>query len=174
MAIEEVRWDPWKQGQINLLYSERWTSTIIIQDLRIFSQNVWKNSFIINTILKTQIQFDIIFIQELPWSEIHIILSSLNCEGEALIGTTHHPNWLLFAKTPSDRSDSSKVIIYINIHLSSFCFSLCNDIINYRDILLISFLNNHICYFIMNIYSDSSYMALNYLKNTVMIDASWM
>ena len=39
---------------------------MIIQDLRIFLQNVQKNLFIVNTILKTQIQFDIIFIQEPP------------------------------------------------------------------------------------------------------------
>ena len=139
---------------------------MIIRDLRIFSQNIQKNSFIVNTILETQIQFDIIFIQEPPWSKIYKIPSSLNCKGKALMGTTYHPNWLLFTRTPSDRSDSPRVIAYINIHLSSFRFSLHNDIINHRDILLISFLNNHICYYIMNIYSDSSHMALKYLKDT--------
>ena len=35
-----------------------------------------------------------------------------------------------------------------------------------RDILLISFLNDHVCYYIMNVYSDSSHTALKYLKNT--------
>ena len=39
---------------------------MIIQDLKIFLQNIQKNSFIVNTILETQIQFDIIFIQEPP------------------------------------------------------------------------------------------------------------
>ena len=82
------------------------------------------------------------------------------------MGTTHHPNWLLFARIPSERSDSSRVITYINICLSSFCFLLCKDIINCRDIILISFLNNHVCYYIMNVYSDSSYSALKYLKDT--------
>ena len=80
--------------------------------------------------------------------------------------TTHHPNWLLFTKTPLDRSISLRVIAYINICLSSFRFSLCNDIINHRDILLILFLNDHVCYYIMNVYSDSSHMALKYLKDT--------
>ena len=82
------------------------------------------------------------------------------------MGTTHHPNWLLFTKTPSDKSDFPGVIAYINIYLSSFHFSFHNDIINHRDILLILFLNDHVCYYIMNIYSDSSHMALKYLKNT--------
>ena len=82
------------------------------------------------------------------------------------MGTFHYPNWLLFARIPSDRSDSPRVITYINIHLSSFCFLLHKDIINHRDILLISFLNNYVCYYIMNIYSDSSHSALKYLKDT--------
>ena len=129
-------------------------------------QNVRKNSLIINTILETQSQFNIIFIQEPPWSEIHKILSLANCENKALRKTTHHPNWLLFARTSSNRSDSPRAIAYINIHLSSLCFSLCNEIINYRDILLISFLNDHVCYYIMNVYSNSSYTALKYLKDT--------
>ena len=139
---------------------------MILQNLRIFSQNVQKNSLIVNTILESQIQFDIIFIQEPPWSKICKIPSSSSSEGEDLIETTHYPNWLLFARIPVDRLDFPRVITYINICLSSLRFSLCSDIINHRDILLISFLNDHVCYYIMNIYSDSSHMALKYLKNT--------
>ena len=45
-------------------------------------------------------------------------------------------------------------------------FLLCKDIINHRDISLISFSNNNICYYILNIYSDSSHTALKYLKDT--------
>ena len=82
------------------------------------------------------------------------------------MGTTHHPNWLSFARIPSEESDYPRVIAYINIHLSSFRFLLRKDIINHRDIILISFINNHICYYIMNIYSDSLHLALKYLKDT--------
>lgn len=38
---------------------------MILKEIHIFSQNIHKNNFIINTILKTQSAFDIIFIQEL-------------------------------------------------------------------------------------------------------------
>ena len=55
---------------------------------------------------------------------------------------------------------------YINIHLFSFQFSLYRDIINHRDILLISLFTNNVCSFIMNIYSDIFHSALKYLKNT--------
>jgi len=83
-----------------------------------------------------------------------------------LMGTTHHPNWLSFARIPSEESDYPRVIAYINIHLSSFWFLLHKDIINHKDIILISFINNHVCYYIMNVYSDSSHSALKYLKDT--------
>ena len=48
----------------------------------------------------------------------------------------------------------------------SFCFSLHRDIIDYRDILLVSFLNNNDLCWLINVYSDSSHSALKYLKNT--------
>ena len=82
------------------------------------------------------------------------------------MGTCHHPSWIAFARLPSDRSDSSRVLTYVNTHFSSLYFLLHKDIINHKDISLISFINNNVCYYIMNIYSDSSYTALKYLKNT--------
>jgi len=139
---------------------------MIVKNIKILSQNIHKNLLIINTLLETQTQFDIILIQEPLWSEIHKVPSSSNSEGDFLMGTCHHSNWIAFARFPLDRSDSSRVISYINIHLSSLCFLLHKDIINHRDISLISFFNNNVCYYIMNVYSNSSHTALKYLKDT--------
>ena len=139
---------------------------MIVKNLKILSQNICKNSLIINTLLEIQNQFDIIFIQEPPWSKIHKIPSSSSCNGEPLMRTNYHPNWISFARFPLERSDSPRVIVYINIHLSSLHFLLYKDIINYRDIILISFFNNNICYYIINVYSDSSHSTLKYLKDT--------
>ena len=83
-----------------------------------------------------------------------------------LVGAPHHPNWLSFFRPPATQLDFPRVLAYINIRLFSFCFSLCRDIINYRDILLISFFSNNVCFFIMNINSDTSPSALKYLKDT--------
>jgi len=63
-------------------------------------------------------------------------------------------------------SDFSRVVTYINIKLLSLHFLLQKDILNHRDILLISFFNNNKLFFLMNVYSDSSQLALKYLKNT--------
>ena len=82
------------------------------------------------------------------------------------MGTCHHPNWITYARIPSTDSDFPRVIAYINTRLSSFRFLLRKDIINHRDISLISFFNNNICFYILNIYSNSSHLALKYLKDT--------
>jgi len=71
----------------------------------------------------------------------------------------------LFRNTSSNYN-SSKVISYINVRLSQFCFSLQKDIFNHRDISCVSFFNNGSTYFLINIYSNSSQTALKYLKNT--------
>ena len=84
------------------------------------------------------------------------------------MGTYHHSNWITFARLPSDKSDSPRVLTYINTYLSLLRFLLHKDIINHKDISLISFFNNNVCYYIMNVYSDSSHTVLKYLKNTEM------
>ena len=164
MACQKVCQDMWKQISFHPLWSEWHYQTMIVWNLKIFSQNVHKNSLITNTILETLSQFNVILIQEPPWSEIRKIPSSLNCDGEPLVGTCHHPNWIAFTRLPSNGNDSPRVISYVNIRLKSLCFLLHKDIFDHHDINIISFTNNDICHYILNIYSDSSHLALKYLK----------
>ena len=139
---------------------------MIVKNLKIFSQNVRKSSLIITTLLETLTQFNIILIQEPPWSEIRKIPSTLCSEGKPLMGTSYHPNWISYTRTPLVDNDFPRVITYVNIRLSPFRFLPRTDIINHRDISLIFFFNNNICYYILNVYSDSSHTALKYLKDT--------
>jgi len=92
---------------------------MILSELKIFSQNVQKNNFIINTILEVNQDFDIIFIQEPSWTTIGNIPSTSNPEGISLLGVPNHPNWLTFARNPCSPNNSPRVISYINIRLSS-------------------------------------------------------
>ena len=73
---------------------------------------------------------------------------------------------MTFARSLSVEDDYLYVISYINIRLLPLHFSLCNNIFNHRDILLISFFNDNSLFYLINIYSDSSKTALKYLKNT--------
>ena len=72
----------------------------------------------INTILETQYDFDIIFIQELSWSFIYSILSLKNKEGKELVRVPNYPNWIIFSRNLSQSNDHPshpRVITYINI-----------------------------------------------------------
>lgn len=117
-------------------------------------------------ILETHKEFDIIFIQELPWSFIRLIPSSLNKERDNLIGAPNHPDWLIFTRSSSNDNDLTRIILYINICLLHFHFSLQKNIFNYRDICCFLFFNNGNIYYMINIYSDISQTVLKYLKNT--------
>jgi len=139
---------------------------MIVKDLKIFLQNVRKNNFVINTILKTNNNFNIIFIQEPSWTTIRSISSSADSEGVLLVGIVNHPNWLAFARELDTTNDCPRVMIFINIRLSSFCFSFRKDIIDHRDIILVSFFFNSKLFWVMNVYSDSSHSVIKYLKDT--------
>ena len=124
-----------------------------------------KNNSIVNTILETWYSFDIIFIQELSWVTIHTISSS-KIKGEELVRVPSHSNWLTFSRNSLVANNSWRVVTYINIRLFSFCFSLCKDIYNHRDISLVSFFNNNFIFYLINIYLDLSQLALKCFKDT--------
>ena len=138
----------------------------MLKNLKIFSQNVQKSNFLINTVLEVNQDFDIIFIQEPLWTTLRFILSTMNPEDVPLLGVPNYPNWLTFARGLFSSNDFPRVITYINIRLFPLCFSFRKDIINHRDILLTSFFNNNTIFWIMNVYSDSSHTTLKYLKDT--------
>jgi len=100
------------------------------------------------------------------WTTLRTIPSSKNCKGISLVGIPNHPNWLIFAREPCLTNNSPRVIVYINVRLSPFFFLLQKDIINHKDILLAFFFNDNDIFWIMNIYPDSSYSTLKYLKDT--------
>ena len=83
-----------------------------------------------------------------------------------MVGVVNHSNWLTFARKSNSVNIYSRIVIYINIRLSSLCFSLHKDVINHRDILLVSFFNNNDIFWLMNVYSNSFHSTLKCLKNT--------
>jgi len=76
----------------------------------------------------------------------------------------NHPNWLTFVRPNTIKSNYPRVVIYINIRLF-LSFSIRKDIIDHRDILLVSFFNNRELFWLMNIYSDTSHSTLKHLKD---------
>ena len=83
-----------------------------------------------------------------------------------MVDIVNYSNWLTFARKPVSTNDYSRIMIFVNIRLSSFHFSFHKDIIDHRDIILASLFINSELFWIMNVYSDSSHSAIKYLKNT--------
>jgi len=61
-----------------------------LKSLKKFSQNVHQNCLLLDIILENNIDFDIIFIQEPPWSAIWFISSSTSKEDETIIRASSH------------------------------------------------------------------------------------
>ena len=83
-----------------------------------------------------------------------------------MVGIVNHPNWLTFIRLYMNENNYARVIIYINIRLSFFHFSLQKDVIDYRNILLILFFNKNKCFWMINVYSDPLHTTVKYFKNT--------
>jgi len=92
---------------------------MILKNLKVFSQNIQKNNFIISLMLEFNLDFNIILIQEPFWLTIRSIPYTNNCEGAPLVGISNHSNWLMFARELESASNSPRVAIYINIRLLS-------------------------------------------------------
>jgi len=65
---------------------------MILKSLKIFSQNFHKNKLLTDTLLENNKNFNILFIQEPPWSIIWNIPSSIFKEGDEIVDA---PNYLL-------------------------------------------------------------------------------
>ena len=76
---------------------------MILKNIKIFSQNICKNNFIINTILEIQCTFDIIFIQELFLSFIYSICCGNCCSNHSL---KWHLQYAYFSKAHKRLSNS--------------------------------------------------------------------
>ena len=123
---------------------------MIIKSIKLFLQNVCQNRVLTNIILETNRDFNIIFIQEPPWSTIHTIPNSFNKEGDKVVSTPNHLNWIAFSRSTSDENDYPRVISYINICLVNLHFSLHKNIFNHKDIYCFFFFNNRNTFFLLN------------------------
>jgi len=117
---------------------------MIIKYLKLFSQNVYKNKLLTDTILENNENFDILFIPGPSLSIICQILSPISKKGEDIIRTPYHLSWIMFTRSLINGNDYLRVITYINVKLIKLCFSLRKDIFNHQDINLISFFNHSI------------------------------
>jgi len=70
------------------------TSYKMIKSLHIYSQNVGRKwSWVVNLLESCKLDFDIIFLQEPPWSTVRYSASLTEKTGDPVRGPPVHPDW---------------------------------------------------------------------------------
>ena len=148
------------------------SDTFSVGLFRIFCQNVNRNSLLLDSILASSIdEFDILFIQELPWRLIRHALSGTNPEGEPVIGTAIHPDWSLIVRKSDLRNegaDNPRVAVYVHKRLKGLRPGYRRDLIDHRDILVFSLGWGEDLKLLANIYSDDQHTAIRLLYERTM------
>ena len=133
--------------------------------IRIYSQNVWKNYVLVDSLLEFQKDlYNILFIQEPPWNFIQFAPSTSSPGGQEVVGAPIHPEWTQVVRFPQDSEQMPRVMCFIHSRLSRLRFALRRDIVDHRDIQLLSFFNRGRCQFLMNVYSDDLHTAVDFLS----------
>ena len=65
---------------------------------------------------------------------------------------------------PQDSEQIPRVMCFIHSRLSRLRFALRRNIVDHRDIQLLSFFNRCRCQFLMNVYSDDLHTAVDFLS----------
>ena len=127
---------------------------LVVGSFRIFCQNVNRNIALLDSILASSIDdFDIIFIQELPWWLVRNAPSGNSPEGEPVIGTAIHLDWgLIVHKSDlcNEGADNPRVAVYVHKHLKGLRPGYCWDLIDHWDILVFS------CYLLLSTWTNNT------------------
>ncbi|KAF5347006.1 hypothetical protein D9756_011009 [Leucocoprinus leucothites] len=137
----------------------------LISSVRIYSQNVGCSYALVDIILESRkLDFDIIFLQEPPWNHIRKAPSTTNPEGDDVIGAPIHPEWLCMARPTKPNDPRPRTLTYVHRRLSRMRPILRQEWVNHRDIQILGLFNNGNYIHLLNIYSDSSSSAINFLS----------
>jgi hypothetical protein len=137
----------------------------VLQQLRIFCQNVNRNYVYMDTLLASLNEsYDLLFIQEPPWQLIRSAPSSRDREGEDVIGAPNNPNWGCLVR-PSGLDLPPRVAVYFNKRLRGLRPGFCRELADHRDILIFSLGLGAEAALFANVYSDSRHTAIDWIHD---------
>ncbi|PPR03609.1 hypothetical protein CVT26_006122, partial [Gymnopilus dilepis] len=108
--------------------------------------------------------FDVVFIQEPPWRHIRSVPSAHNKEGEDVVGPPMHPAWKLLMRPPQN-GEPPRVIAYVSRRLNSYSPAIRRDLVDHRDLLLLSHFAEGSISYLLNVYSDADHTANRFLAD---------
>ncbi|KAF5357244.1 hypothetical protein D9756_006347 [Leucocoprinus leucothites] len=136
-----------------------------ISSVRIYSQNVGRSYALVDTILESKkLDFEIIFLQEPLWNHIRKAPSTTNPEGDDVIGAPIHPEWLCMVRPTKPNDPRPRTLTYVHRRLLRMRPILRQEWVNHRDIQILGLFNQGNYIHLLNIYSDSSSSAINFLS----------
>jgi endonuclease/exonuclease/phosphatase family metal-dependent hydrolase len=146
--------------------NENWVDSGLRDTISFFSFNANKNYLYTKTLLvhlSLQKKVDVIFLQEPPWRTIRHTPSAANLEGEEVIGPPLHHDWNVIYRKP-DQSGNPRTMCYMHKRLVKFKPSYHREVIDHRDLLLLSLQVGGSEIFALNIYNDNRATAVSFLK----------
>ncbi|KAF5309953.1 hypothetical protein D9619_010447 [Psilocybe cf. subviscida] len=106
--------------------------------------------------------YDVLFVKEPPWRLIRSAPSAVSVEGEEVVGAPNHPSWVAMVRPP-DPDMHPRVMAYVSTRLSAWRPSMRRDIIDHRDVLVLSLFAEGHTFNFMNVYSDNEFTAIRLL-----------
>jgi hypothetical protein len=132
----------------------------VVKEIHILSQNVNRNRLHINMLLETlKDSYNIIFVQEPPWKVTCKTVPTRNPHGDNDVSAPKHPDWLYIVQ-PMVRRATPHIMAYIHNCLAHLCLALRCNIIDHRDILILSLHPAGDTVNLMNVYSDNHNYAI--------------
>ncbi|KAF9442278.1 hypothetical protein P691DRAFT_681814 [Macrolepiota fuliginosa MF-IS2] len=143
-------------------------SSRTISGVCIFSQNICKNNFSTSVLLeRLKDSIDIIFLQEPPWSRIRSTPSTVSLEGDNVVGTPKHPDWVCMVCLPHPGEQHPRVMAYVHSCLSLMRPAIRPDLIDHHNVQIVSLYSKGEAFYFMNIYSDTQHTAIDLLSREV-------
>ena len=138
-----------------------------LSKLQIVSFNIAKNYKLLNVFLERECNhFDILFIQEPPWWLIRHAPSATDREGTEVTGAPHHPQWLSLAP-PVAPGSRPRVMTYVSRRLDTLRPTFHRDLIDDRDVMMLSLFVGNEPIHLINVYSDDQHRSIDLIGDII-------
>jgi hypothetical protein len=111
--------------------------------------------------------YDLLFIQEPPWKHIRTAPSTSSPEGEDIIGAPLNPAWGCIVRH-SGLDNPPQVTVWFNNHIKMLHPGFRCDIIDHRDVIILSLGLGADTVLLANVYSDANHTAINLLHDRML------
>jgi hypothetical protein len=141
-----------------------------VDTLRLYVQNVNLNGILLSMILDQMVGvYDILLIQEPPWSHVRNAPSSSTLKGDPVIGPPIHPKWAAQFCQGLPADSPPRTLTYVSRDLDSIRPSWRSDIVRSHDLVFTTLWpSNRDPVTILNAYSGSDASAILWLHDNRM------